>query len=610
MKIVEVIPIAKSFTKQSLSYFTKDSFTPGQFVRIPLRKGSTLGVVVSSSEASKSKSSLKEASFSLRKLAKVERAGELPKSFMQGAQDTASFYATSVSSVLASLLPKKFLEKPELLGSGVEEKPDMAREVKLVQLVHSERFREYRGIVRECFARGKSVLFIVPTEDEVLKSADLLSLGIEQYVFVPKRHAESLKERHPVLFISTPSHIAWSREDLDTVILERENSRAYRSLTRPFVSVKRFLEYYAKARGFSLILGDVVLSLETLWREREGEYVEFSPLSWRLKFPAELHMVDMKKNQPAQGKQSFEIFSDTLRTSVEGALAQDKKVFLFSLRKGSSPTTVCGDCGSVLLCKNCSSPLVLHSGPIYVCHHCGAKRSAETRCDACGSWKLTPLGIGIDRVALEARKLFPDAEIFIMDKDHVKTKTQARELMKQFQAAPKAILVGTELALYYVEKIPLVAAVTLDSLFSIPDFGINERAFYLVTKLREAASERMIIQTRNAGESVLAHAGAGNVLDFYREEIQEREETLFPPFSLFVKVTTEGSQEALEKKAAYLQSLFADHKPHFTLTHTSSIELAMILRVPRSSWPEPVLRDKLLLLTPDFSIKVDPESII
>jgi primosomal protein N' len=152
----------------------------------------------------------------------------------------------------------------------------------------------------------------------------------------------------------------------------------------------------------------------------------------------------------------------------------------------------------------------------------------------------------------------------------------------------------------------VVAAVTLDSLFSIPDFGMSERVFYLITRLREAASEALILQTRNAGESILLHAAGGNVLDFYREEIAEREETAYPPFSLFVKVTTSGTPEQIERKAAHLQSLFGEHHPHFTLGR----ELAMILRVPRSSWPSKAILSNLLLLTPDFLIKVDPESII
>lgn len=613
MKVVEVIPIIKGVAKPTLSYFTKDKFAPGSFVRVPVQKRQALALVASSDDVRHAKSELKSAGFALRKLQAVPSAGLLNPAFVKAAKKTADFYAAPLGGVLRTLLPKLVLESPDVLGKPIT-KSGSPREVKLIQLGVEERYREYRSIVRESLARETSVMLIVPTQVEARKAEQALAIGIEKYVFSPigktpknikKVLKDALAEKHAILFITTPAYICFDRSDLDTFILDRENSRAYRSLSRPFVDAKRFLEIYASERGANLILGDSTLSLGSLKKLADGIFAEFTPLTWRLKERSETELVDLR------AKKEFEVISDRLKKNIESALAERKSVFLFGARKGLASSTVCSDCGSLVLCKNCGAPLVLHDGPIYACHHCGAKRSAETRCDYCESWKLTPLGVGIDRIHSSIKELFPEAKIFLADKDKASTPARVRALVREFQEMPGSILIGTELPLAYLEDIPLVAAVSLDSLFSIPDFFINERIFYLIVRLREIASERFILQTRNAGAQILEFAGAGNILDFYRTELSEREELRYPPFSIFVKASIEGDPETLQKKAAFLLSLFARFDPQFLMESRGAKhgELSMVMRFDRERWPVSEARDKLLLLPQEFLIKVDPESL-
>lgn len=606
MRVVEVIPIVKGITKSTLSYFTKDKYAVGSFVKVPVRSGTALAIVSSSIEARASKFELKTASFALKKLSKVEKFGKLSSALMQAVEETARFYATTAGNILSAVISKTFLENLELLTFSGKEKVRPVKEVRLIQLVDVERFREYRGIVREGFARNTSTLFIVPTNEDVRRAKDLLSQGIERYVYTIDDIRKAREEKHPILFITTFSLSAFERKDLDIFILERENSRAYRTLSRPFINLKVFLEFYTKARGATLILGDAVLSIESLWREKCGEYTEFSPLTWRLKYENETEVVDMLKEK------DFKIFSRRLEQVLTKSWESQKKIFVFSARKGFAPSTVCEDCGSLLLCRNCRSPLVLHKN-IYLCHHCGAKRSTETKCDYCESWRLKPLGLGSERIADECQKLFPEARVLVLDKDHIKTSAKARLIVKKFLESEQTILVGTELALNYLPRVPLVVAPSLDSLLSLPDFGVGERIFYLITKLRELALERLLIQTRNAKTDILTLASTGNVLDFFRNEIKEREEIMYPPFSIFIKVSTKNNKATLEKKSTYLQSLFKDFSPHFILENRGESRvqtLSMIIRLKRSDWPHEGLGEKLLLLSSEFLIKVDAESIL
>lgn len=622
MQVVEVIPVVRGITKPTLSYFTSEAFQLGDFAKIPVRNGQALAIVSRSYNARAAKDEIKKSAFSLKKLSKLDKVASLSPSFMRAVQSTADFYATTAGSILGALIPKMFLASPKLLGVAGKEKPKAFREIRLIQLPNEERFREYRGIIRECFAKKSSVLLCAPTLEEARYAFEMLRSGIEEYAYLlsskkPKELEATLKkvreQKHPALCIITPALISFNRPDLETIILERENSRSYRTLSRPYMHVRTFLKYLAKESGKTLIFGDAMLSLETLWREHEGEYVECTPFTWRAKSTAQTNVVDTKLDK-------YEMLSTELRALISKGLEANQKIFLFGARKGLAPLTMCGDCGSLLLCTNCQAPLVLHQKSnaekdrLYICHHCGARRNAETRCDHCNSWKLAPLGIGTDSIAENVRKLFPEAKVFVLDKDHATTAPQARKILKEFISTDRAVLVGTEMALSYVNEIPLAAVVSLDALFSIPDFGINERIFYLINRLREITIEQFIVQTRNAREEVLRHASEGNILDFYRTEIREREELRYPPFSIFIKVSTEGTQTQLETKASYLQQLFKDQEPHFVLESrgqkTGTKKLSMILRLSRGQWPARDIRESLFLLPPDFLIKVDPDSIL
>ncbi len=632
LSIIEVIPIVKGLTKPTLSYFTKENFEIGNFVTIPIRSGRAQGIVVSIKDAKDAKNEIRSATFALKKISKSNTKISLSDEFIKAAELTANFYATTVGSILGALLPKIILEDPSLIASSIKKKntPLKGEETLLVQMDDQNRFREYKSIVRECFSKKCSVLICVPTHEDGLRIFDYLSRGIEKYAYLTSNKSpkelkkiiqKATNDPHPILFVTTYSYLAINRIDFNTIILERENSRSYRTFSRPYIHIKTFLEYFAKVSKSRLILGDSVLSIETLWKEKQGEYTDLSPLQWRIDREAQISLIDMKKikNENSWDNQNvFEVFSPELKSLIGRSIEEKNKIFLFGVRKGLAPSTVCGDCGNILACLNCGAPVVLHEqGPtkerIYICHACGANRTAHTHCDNCNSWKLIPLGIGIDRIKNEIETLYPGTPIFVMDKDNAPTPARARKIAQEFASIKGGILVGTELAFLYLEKIPYSGIVSLDSLFSIPDFGINERIFYLASKLSEMTTKETIFQTRNIGKSVLTYATEGNILDFYRSEIEDRESLLYPPYSIFIKVTTTGSPSEIEAKAMELRKLFIEYTPdfiRFKSTNPGLFTLSMVIRVPRIHWPDQSLREKLLLLTPDFLIKVDPESIL
>ena len=626
--LIEVAPFTRSGHQSSLSYFSPLRLSPGTIVKAPLGNRSVRAVVLNSKSVLSEKSGIRRAGFMLKKIGSkdVSTAGFSPR-FLAAVSRTALYYALSPGALLETLLPKMLLSEPELFfqppGKTRKTGEAAAKETILLQMESDERFSQYRAMVRQSFARKASVMFVAPTHLDALKAGNQLRQGIADYVYVftlrekgaeaRKIWQKALRDKHPVLFITTPAGLSFERRDLATYIIERENSRAWRTLARPYIHFRVFLENLSKETGRQLVLGDSVLSLETLrdWKEMGSDHGELSLVRWRLP-AAPTRLVDASAKPDQGGK--FEIFSSELKNLVAKALVEKEPIFLLGVRKGFAPTTVCGDCGYILPCLNCGAPVVLHTkrsdlknsrGPtserIYICHACGTKRESDTVCGYCGSWKLLPLGIGVEKIAEEARSLFPGTEVLVLDKDHAPTEKRARAVVKRFRETG-GILVGTELAFFHLDKVPYTALVSADALFSIPDFGVHEKIFYLVSHLREMTGKESVIQTRNIGKQVLAWASQGNIIDFYTGEIEERKALLYPPFSIFIKITSLSEKKAATEILAI--------KEHFLKWHPDRFRDSLILRIPKAEWPNADLSRELSLLGPQFSIKVDPESIL
>lgn len=612
--LVEVTPVNNSSATRSLSYFSATKLALGTLVKVPLRNGFSLALVLSCRDVQTAKTEIRRAGFQLKKIRKSDiLEASLPPQTLEALQECALHYALSVGNLVSALLPKAFSNEPEIFLKTGEKKrklPEHLKETLLLQMENEERFGQYRALVRQAFAHGSSVLFVVPTHLDIKRVEAELSKGIADFVYtfslnmkaetLTKTWLKAMDEKHPVLFITTPAGIFFHRPDCDTIIVERENSRAYRTFNRPFLNLKTLIETIAKRSHQQLVFGDSVLSLETLWKERSGEYGENSLIRWRLP-SAPTSLIDASSKQNEHGH--FEILSKEVKEMIQKALDEKEGVFLFGARKGLAPTTVCGDCGFVLPCLNCGAPVVLHqhhNTTIYVCHACRERRDSTTTCGYCGSWKLVPLGIGTEQIAREVRGLFPHVHVEILDKDHASTDKQAQAVVQNFKEKG-GVLIGTELAFYHLESVLYSALVSVDALFSVPDFSINERIFYLVSRLRELSKSEILIQSRNIGKQVLSWATQGNIIDFYQNEIAEREMLLYPPFSIFIKITADkklGTGELLK-----LKERLEPWKPDV-------LQDSLVLRIPRANWPESELTSILSLLGPQFSIKVDPESIL
>jgi len=631
MRIIEVSPMAKGISRETLSYFTAEEILPGAIVEVPVRNRNVSALVLSSRNAHDLKGEIKSASFTLKKLGKLKSSHFFLPSFIESASAIASYSASYTGAVLNALIPKavlEFAEQSKAKKAIHEDTTAHLPEKYILQRCEEERYDAYKRLIREEFARKSSIFICLPTAEDAEKVYSLLKKGIENYTFVfhgqikPKELVHSLgkmlKEEHAVLIIATGNFLSLPREDVATYIIEQESSRFYKMMSRPFLDIRLFAELFNSRRKKRLILADSLLRTETIWRMRQGEFAEFEPASFKVFDSLPPHVVDMKEYK--ESTKSFRVLSDVLIETIKQSLQNNENMFLFSLRRGLSPSVICGDCGTPVTCNECKTGMTLHQGSgsdssiYFLCHQCGEKRSAEERCAVCGSWRLVMLGIGTELVEKEVLLLFPKATVFRFDRDTLKTRKQEADLIQKFYKTKGAILIGTEAAFSYLsEPIAHSAIISLDSLFSIPDFRIQERIMHTILKIRWLALSRSIVQTRCPENTVLQNAVRGNLVDFYKSEIALRETFGYPPFKTLIKISFEGKKAHLIEELTRLHELFKDYEftvfPAFIKNGKGGFLTHLTIKIDSSLWPDQVLVSKLSSLPPSFIIKTDPDSM-
>jgi len=638
MKALEVVPISKGIFKETLSYFTGSDILVGSIVKVPLRKRVIPALVVSVKEVEDIKSEIKNSPFPLRKIEKIKTYNLLKKEFVETSEKIADYYNGTTGAVLSSIVPKVIFENAEKLKIPEEiskqNKEAIVPEKFVLQSNDEDRYIYYKSIVREEFAKGNSVFFCLPTIQDIKKAVEKLQKGIENYTFILHSSMNKkdiidtinkiLVEDHPLLIVATGGFLSIPKNKISTIILDKENSRAYKIQNRPYIDIRNFAEMFAQKNKSKIIFGDLLLRTETIWRFKSGELVEVAPLKFRSLTTSSQEIVDMrlKKDEIVRGEQEnkkeFRVFSPILEEKIIQSVENNEHLFIFTSRRGLSPSTICADCGNIVKCNTCGTHTVLHKSPIenfFLCHKCGERRSAFEKCAMCDGWRLTTLGIGSELIEEKLKEIYPNGKIYRIDSDITPTHKKATMMAEKFYNSPQSILIGTEMALLYLsEKIENSAVVSMDSFFSIPDFRINERVLNILLKMRAVTDRKLIIQTRDIEQKVFEYAVKGNLVDFYRDELEDRKKLGYPPFSTLIKISITGIKNEIIPFIKNFQREIAPYEidifPAFIPKEKGKYGVNGIMKVPGQEWPNKKLSDILKSLPPNFSVNIDPDNLI
>jgi len=596
-------------------------------VSVELRKKQVLALVVGVRSAKENRTTLRNQSFTLKKITARKPAPFLTPNFMETLEKVSNYYASSIGSIIYSIIPQTLLSHSDKLSQS-KAVPIQKRHLdkRVFQTNDEDRISSFKGLIRESFARNESIFFCFPSHDALTETASKLEKGIEEHTYLLYRELPTKKmlatwnmavsHNHPVVIFGNASFLHIPRPDIGTIVVERESSRFYKTLRRPYIDYRVFVELYAECHGATLILADSLLRISTLWKFEQGDFIEYSTVCFKYITSVEKLLVDMKKQDTVA--EGFQILSKELKQLIDLTEKEKSRLVILAPRRGLAPITVCSDCGTVVRCLHCSTPVTLHErseGNVFVCHKCGDRRSAEERCAHCTSWNLTPLGIGIERVEKEIRMYSKKIQIFRIDKDTTPSRRTQKSHINNFLKSKGGILLGTEMLLSRLNKnVPYSAIVSLDALFSLPEYSINEKIIHSILALQTRTYSGFILQTRDPERSVFSTALGGNLNTFYQEEIKARQMLSYPPFSLFIKITASGKQETVEQEMKKMEHLFEDVDiitfPAFHERIKGKYVMNALIKIPTSRWPDKGLVEQLRALPPYFAVNIGPESIL
>ncbi len=631
MFVIQIIPLIRGTKIDTLSYYSSVEYSIGTFLSVPIRGKDHRAIVTDCKPVSESKSSLKSASFTLRKLPEQSPLSIVPSNLQATAQKLTEIYPSSVGAILYQLLPPDVRtgQYQYPIVSSLIQHEDTIPQVLTAAI--KERYISYRSHIRSVLARRGSIVFIVPTSADVEYAITHLTQGIEDrlVVFSPAQSKHHRQQAYSAyedtslakLIITTPSHAYLDRVDLLSVVIEQSASEFYRTNVRPYLDHRTALLAYAKSTGRSILLGDVLPRTEDEYCRRSDLYTTYNDTTKRILFTAPLTLIE--QHDKSTPENPFSLFSKELRARVQNILDAKGRIFMYGARRGLAPVVTCIDCGHIFRCPDSETPYSLvktisktgNEERWFVSGTSGKKVRASDTCPDCGSWRLRPRGIGIQQVYDEAKNYFPAAKIFLLDHTTATTRKRAQKIIDDFYATKGAVLVGTQMALPYLRKqeVELSAIISLDATRSNPTWRADENTFRLLLELREISHQEVMVQTRTNPDSVLQNSIHGSVELFYNEEIELREQLLYPPFSTFILLSWTGEKSVVVTVEEMLKTVTKDFAGTYYSNPTSTdakILRHALFRIPPTDKNKAGFITILKSLPPYIRIEIDPARIV
>jgi primosomal protein N' (replication factor Y) len=302
------------------------------------------------------------------------------------------------------------------------------------------------------------------------------------------------------------------------------------------------------------------------------------------------------------------MLSERLRKELASTAQRGEQAMLFINRRAFARSLLCRDCGYTPHCPKCSVALTFHARPWHLrCHHCDFREKVSDRCPKCGSLRIRPLGIGTQKVETFVKNEFPGMRIERLDRDVASRRGAVEEIFSRVRSGETQTLIGTQMIAKGLdfENVTLVGVIAADVGLSIPDYRSTERTFQLLTQVAGRSGRkkpgRVVIQSFAPDHPAISLAAEQDYEAFYKSEIAERRDALYPPFVRLVNLVISGpDRDPVRRVADDVRKRLDAQLPEATLYGPAECALARL----HGNWRAHVLAK----LPPDFDMRRIPRS--
>lgn len=690
MFIVEVIPLTTlpPNAPQILSYFFNKKLERGAVVQGVIGNRTVKAIVIGSTPLTEHKIGLRKAEFQLKKLSEVLlETPQVSSRQIKIALWLSKTYYAPLGMCLKAVLPPFFLKKkysliinPDAIeGSGFrpptlrsEQAERRERKPGFMLTGAKSSLKNILPLIRSTVNNGSQAAIITPDNQtlkyfyqDLSKNFKILKISSEISNKILYESWQSIQNGETQIVVGTRQALLCPFKKLGLIIVDDPLHESYKSDMTPKYNTPDLAAYIAMmnpvrsktpSQGSSadyaseasrtsngmnncrLICLSPVIGVENYFRVKNNIY----ELIRKTTSSPEIKTINMVSEIKSG---NFSIFSREFKNQILSLINppfQNKRVLIFSPRRGYSGIIVCQNCGFTAKCPNCDAAYRIHRAEnlILMCHHCGNIRRLPDRCSNCNSCKLKPTGpAGSQKIYEEVRKILYQNQItgvpvLILDADVTVNRTEEEEAISEIIKSQTSILIATQMIFSYRYDIDFdfIAVMNTDSMIQAPDFRTEERLLYQIEKLFDFNPKNFLIQTYNPENQAILTASQRNYNDFYEQELAVRQAFSYPPFSRLIKLTfkhynrDKASKEARVlagklKMAAIQLGLsdkikITDSAPGFMEKERGLYSYNIIIKslASLSAYPaksqDQTLREILKFVPPRWLIDVDPKSLL
>lgn len=424
--------------------------------------------------------------------------------------------------------------------------------------------------IAEVLAAGKSAIVLVPeislTPQTIQRFASRFG-KITAVLHSKLSNGERHDEWHRIytgearVVVGPRSAVFAPVSNLGLIIVDEEHEPSYKQEEAPRYNARDIAVMRANYEHAAIILGSATPSLESWHNTQNGKYIIASMPNRASKQMSKPNTIIVDMRLEALGKQAPPVFSKDLIDAIKRRLTTGEQIMLFLNRRGYAPHVTCPACGYTEECEDCATGMTYHidDGRLR-CHLCGIEKTCPSICPKCGSENYRFTGIGTQRIEAIAKKLFPNAKIQRMDADITARKHSHEEILARFRAREIDILIGTQMITKGLDfpNVSLAGILNADSALHIPDFRAGERTFQLIAQMAGRTGRGLLpgdvyVQTQTPEAPAIKFAATENFEAFAAQELNDRKELDYPPYSRFICITLKS--ESNDAVCAYAETL-------------------------------------------------------
>lgn len=253
--------------------------------------------------------------------------------------------------------------------------------------------------------------------------------------------------------------------------------------------------------------------------------------------------------------------STTLLSSIEKNIWAKKKTIIYLNKRWAYDLLICSECSYLFKCPRCDIALWVHKHPECLkCHHCNFQENISLSCPHCQWTRLKTVWIGTQQIEEVLKKKFPSLNIYRLDGDSVKNKSQKELSLENIKYAD--IVIGTKMITTWFDlrSVGSIAVVLIEQELQIAKYDTEEKIYQNIKQLigrwgRVWEETDIILQTLIPNNEMITNITELNYKDFFIKTLHERKMFSYPPFTQMATLRYKHIEK--EKSISFTQNLIS-----------------------------------------------------